>query len=244
MDELLLYFVRITPGLLVVVLLFFLIPRKQIIFRILVLILGFILMRDAMTPAGFWSFGVTDSVTWIRFTNNPLILTILGILSLATAFLLLKVKSLNPLVRWGDVGSWKVYTVGLVAGVGVALPFALLSLSVPLEARGGMVAVSLLPALLFMSFAGNFLEELIFRGFLQGHLEKQMKQTRVAIISGLTFAAAHIFLASTVTNLGWPLIVFVLAEGLVCAFVYKKYGLISASIVHGTAIFLLAAGIF
>ena len=95
-----------------------------------------------------------------------------------------------------------------------------------------------------MSLVGNFLEELIFRGFLQGYFEKHMSTMRAALISGGMFAAAHIYLASTVTDLGWPLLVFVLVEGLACALIYRKFGLISSALTHGTAIFILAGGLF
>lgn len=103
--------------------------------------------------------------------------------------------------------------------------------------------MSLLPALAFMAFAGNFLDELLFRGFLQSHLESSSGRVRAALISGLAFAAAHAFLASTVTDLCWPVLVFVLVEGLVCALVYLRWGLISSTIVHGLAILLLSAGL-
>lgn len=244
MEELLTYFLRITPGLILITIVFLLLPKKQIALKILLLILGFVLMRDAMTPVGFWNFGITDATLWIRFIDDAPILLILGGLSVITALLLLRIKALRTLVKWGKVASWKTYLVGILGGLVVAIPFLLLSLLVPIEERGGVVTLSLIPALLFMAFAGNFLEELIFRGFLQSHFEKLTGSVRAAVLSGLMFAVAHIFLASTVTNLGWPLLVFVTLEGLVCAFVYRKYGLISASIVHGLAIFILASGLF
>lgn len=244
MEELVTYFLRITPGLILITLVFLLLPRKQIAARIFLLILGFVLMRDTMTPMGFWSFGITETALWIRFIDDASILFILGGLSTIAAFLLLQIKELRALVKWGKIASWKTYLVGILGGVFVAVPFMLLGSFVPLEERGGVVALSLVPALLFMAFAGNFLEELIFRGFLQSHFEKLTNSIRAAILSGLMFAVAHIFLASTVTNIGWPLLAFVAIEGLVCAFVYRKHGLISASIVHGLAIFMLASGLF
>lgn len=125
----------------------------------------------------------------------------------------------------------------------VATPFIAMGLQIPIENRGGSVAASLLIPLFFVTFAGNFLEELIFRGFLQSYLAKHMKSIRAALLSGLLFAVAHIFLASTVTNVGLPLLAFVAIEGLACAFVYRKYGLISAAIVHGLVIFLSAAAL-
>lgn len=221
MESLVPYMLRITPGLMLIAAIFLLLPRKQIIARIFMLIIGFILMRDAMTPVGFWNFGITDVTLWLRFINDSGVLLILGTLSLLTAWLLLRFRELRILVDWGNIKSWQPYAAGVMVGALVALPFVLLSI-VPIEYRGGTVAVSLLPALLFTALAGNFLEELIFRGFLQSYLAKYMQSIRAAVISGLTFAAAHVFLASTVTNIGWPLLAFVTIEGLACAFVYRR----------------------
>jgi membrane protease YdiL (CAAX protease family) len=243
MEDLLSYSLRITPGLILITVVFFLLPKKQIASRIFLLILGFILMRDAMTPAGFWEFGRTDTAFWLRFVDDAFTLVTLGGLSVVVAFLLLQLKELRALVRWGATRSWETYIAGALGGIFVAAPFMLLSTLVPIEERGGEVALSLVPALLVLAFAGNFLEELIFRGFLQGYFEKVTNSIRAAFLSGLIFAVAHVFLASTVTDLGWPLLLFVTVEGLMCAFVYRKYGLISASIVHGLAIFLLASGL-
>lgn len=237
------YLLRITPGLALISLVFILLPKKQILAKIFVLILGFILMRDAMTPVSFWSFGITESAVWLRFVNDAWLLFVLGTLSLLTSFVLLRVPSLRALVRWGNARSLRTYVVGIGCGLLVAAPFLLLSQSVALEYRGGVVALAVFPALLYMSLAGNFLEELVFRGFLQSYFEKHMTSIRAAVLSGLIFATAHIFLASTVTDLGWPLLAFVTIEGFACAFVYRRFGLISASLTHGVAIFVLASGI-
>lgn len=243
MSDLLDYFLRISPGLALITIVFLLLPRKQIIARIFLLIFGFILMRDVMTPIGYWTFGIHEQTMWLRFIDDGWLLAILATLSLATCALLLCVKDLRKLVRWGKLSSPSTYLVGIGAGLAVALPFVLLAIPVDISLRGE-VAVALLPALLYVALAGNLLEELIFRGFLQSYLERQTTATRAAILSGLLFAVAHIFLASTVTNLGLPLILFVAVEGLVCAFVYKKYGLVSAALTHGLAIFVLASGLF
>lgn len=159
------------------------------------------------------------------------------------AVLLLRVPELRMLVRWGDLGSWRLYLVGILGGVVVAAPFVLVGLGAPLDARGGAVAVGLLPALLFMALVGNFLEELLFRGFLQGYFEEHLSGVRAAVLSGLLFAAAHIFLATTVTDLGWPVLLFVTVEGLACAFIYRSFGLVASTLTHGVAIFVLASGL-
>ena len=63
---------------------------------------------------------------------------------------------------------------------------------------------------------------------------------RAALISGVAFAACHAFLALSVTQLGWPVLLFTLLEGLACALVRMRYGVLPAALAHGTAILLIA----
>jgi hypothetical protein len=46
-----------------------------------------------------------------------------------------------------------------------------------------------------------------------------------------------------VTDLGWPLLAFTLYEGLICAFLRLRSGVIAAALAHGTAIFLLTSAL-
>jgi len=67
---------------------------------------------------------------------------------------------------------------------------------------------------------------------------------RAALASGAMVAAGHAFLAVTLTNIGWPILVFTLYEGIVAALVRMRFGLVAATLTHGGAIFLLASGIY
>jgi uncharacterized protein len=236
------YGLRTLPGLLVISAWWALSGRDPLL-RIMALIFGFILIRDAMTPAGFWQFGLTNGAPWLRFTDEVVILLVFGIGSLTLAATVLATDGdLRRPVRWGR---FDVTTVGLgiAGGVLAAGPWLLLAGGTPLAERGGAVAVSLLPALAFVALAGNLTEEIFFRGFLQGYLEQTFSEVRSALLSGLLFAAAHISLASTVTDVGWPLLLFTLYEGMICAFLRMYRGVIPAAIAHGMAIFVLASGL-
>ena len=46
-----------------------------------------------------------------------------------------------------------------------------------------------------------------------------------------------------VTDVGWPLIGFVLLEGVVCGLVRLRGGIVGSTITHGLAIFFLASGL-
>lgn len=81
---------------------------------------------------------------------------------------------------------------------------------------------------------------MLFRGYLQGYLEQHVAPLRAALASGVAFAACHAFLALSVTQLGWPVLLFTLVEGLACALVRMRYGVLAATLTHGTAILLVA----
>lgn len=212
--------------------------------RTVVLVLGFVLIRDAMTPTGLWSFGVVEGagVPWLRMSQDPWVLVGFGLGSLLVAGAVLLDPDLRGLVRWGRVDPGTM-GLGVLGGVLAAAPILALSIGQPVEARGGAVGTGLLPALAFMALAGNFLEEVIFRGFLQGRLEQAMAPVRAALLSGVLFAACHAYLATTVTDVGWPLLAFTLLEGLVCALLRQWRGLVPAVLAHGLAIFLVSSGL-
>lgn len=117
--------------------------------------------------------------------------------------------------------------------------------------RGGPVPAPLQAVLLFFCLAGNFLEEFLFRGYFQGYLQTvyELKQLSThpfkrIFLSGMLFGFMHSFLATTVTNEGVAVILFTLFEGLIAAFIREKAGLLSSTLAHGLAIYLLSAGLF
>lgn len=245
MEMLIEYSARLIPGVALILIMYSVLPRYERVLKIILLILGFILMRDTMTPLGFWSFGVTGNVLWLRFIDDPSLLFMLGFFSL---FLTLGIyfldSSLADYVKWFSKPS-KIQSifVGIFASFLVALPFALPYLFVPIEQRGGEVSTRSLLALFLFCIFGNFLEEVLFRGYLQGYLKNVMGKNRSVVLSGLFFSVGHIFLATTVTDLGMWLLVFTFYEGLMCAMIHERYGVISATLTHGLTIFILASGV-
>ena len=137
---------------------------------------------------------------------------------------------------------------GLLLGFGGALlvvaPCAVIYRFVPLELRGGPVAVSALPAILIFALLGNLLEESLFRGYVFGRLARNLTPIKAGIASGFVFAFCHIYLATTVTSVGWPLLAFTLWEGIIAGLVGARCGVLFSTLTHGGAIFLLASGQF
>lgn len=238
------YITRIIPAVAVIGLLILLLPKKSIEFRITAYILLFIAIRDAMTPAGLWRFGA-EGFFWLRFAENGATLLVLGALSagLAVTILLLDSQA-RSLVVWWKGARISAMASGIAGAFIVFLPFVFLYAGTDLQSRGGAVAAGLVAPIAVMAFAGNFLEETLFRGFFQGIMETHAGGLRAALASGAMFAAGHVFLATTITGVGWPILIFTLYEGSVAALVRMRFGLAAATLTHGGAIFLLASGIF
>lgn len=206
----------------------------------MLLIFGFILMRDAMTPLGLWEFGVERNIIWLRFIDDIFILTTLAFFSLFLALVICRSHAAQ--MNWfTNQHKVKAVLMAIIAAILVAVPFMIPYLFIPIEERGGLFPPSLWFSLLLFALFGNFLEEVLFRGLFQSFMKEKVGKIRSILLSGLFFAIGHTFLAITVTNLGIWILVFTLYEGIICAIIFERYGLIPASITHGLAIFLISA---
>lgn len=239
------YIFLILPGFILLMLTYFLLPYRSIAFRIFLLVTGFILLRDAMTPIGFWKLGNSDGIVWMRFIEDPAILFILSGTSL---LLTLAIIWMNPRLKayiiWFGRSKISSLFIGIIGAVIVTGPFLILYGFVPIEARGGIVNPNILIPLFTLALFGNFMEEVLFRGYIQGYFEQMTGRWRAAILSGFLFALGHIFLATTVTDLGMIVLLFTLYEGIVCAIVRMNHGVIASTVTHGLAIFVLSSGFF
>ncbi|MGM7671291.1 CPBP family glutamic-type intramembrane protease [Microbacterium sp. A93] len=298
------YLLTVLPGVVLVGVVVALLPRESHGVRIMMLILGFIFARDAMTTHGLWEFGRVGGTgasadasagpmagtgsglgsgadpgtsamggtgelptLWLRFTDDPLALLVMAVASLVlVAAILWACRDLRWTVLWTGRRWWASVLVGVLGGGLIVLPFlylygtlgqwipalhsvapALTMPVVPVEHRGGAVAGGVLVVLVLFALCGNLVEEVLFRGFLQAHLEDQLPgrtgRWRAALLSALLFAAGHLFLAYNLTGLGWPIIAFTALEGLVCAVIALRHGVLGATVAHAGAIFVLASGL-
>ncbi len=236
------FLVRISPGAILLILAF-IIARPGPMGRIALYILAFILMRDAMTPLKLWTFG-REGFFWLRFSDNPWFLLLFGAGSalLMTGFYLADRENRDKVTFFrGNRAAGIV--IGILGGLAAAAPLLIIYTQVDISVRGGAVSTALLVPTLFLALTGNFFEEGLFRGYLLGHLQTYLPGWRAAVASGVIFSLCHMFLALTVTNVGAPLLVFALWEGIICGLVALRYGIIPATLSHGGAVFLLASGL-
>lgn len=232
---------RIAPGYGLGLLALIALPRQRVELRLAVYLLLFTLFRDAMTPMGLWTISLGGT---IRFLHDPVVLIDLGLLSFTAVFVINAFEpDLARVLVWVKGKLHWALLAGLLGAALVVGPVALLRHTLLPEVPLPPVPTWDLGPLLAMALAGNFLEEVLFRGYLQGLVERVSSPVRAALASGVVFALFHAPLATTVTNVGSTLLAFVWFEGTVAAFVRMRFGVIASTLTHGLAIFVLASGL-
>jgi membrane protease YdiL (CAAX protease family) len=236
------YLVRVAPAFVLAAAMLVLL-RRQPRLRIVIYLALFVLLRDAMTPLRLWSFG-SEGFFWIRLAPNPSFLLLFAASCLVTSVALyLGDRDNRPLVRWSRGSKPVGLLLGLTGAVVVVAPLAALYRFTPIASRGGPVPTDIVPVILLFALLGNLLEELLFRGYVYGWLAQSMATFKAGIASGVVFAFCHMFLAITVTDVGYPLLVFTLWEGIIAGLVGAKAGVAASTLTHGGAILLLSSGL-
>lgn len=210
---------------------FCLTPRSQTGARLLILVMAFVFARDLMTPFKLWA--IACGGLHLQFHANPMVLASLGITSILMVAMLAR---LTP-EQWKWVVGFKGnrvvgFTMGVMAGCMIGIPLRLHQ-GIELAAAPWLLGFAV------FALGGNALEEVLFRGMLQGLLERHTSPIRAALGSAIAFSACHLYLAFMLTQVGWPILAFTFFEGLVCASVRLKWGTVPAIAAHGTAIGLL-----
>jgi membrane protease YdiL (CAAX protease family) len=226
--------------------------QRALPLRIMVVVIGFLVIRDTLISFGVWGYGLGHGwLPYVRFVNDPVLVTAFAVGSiLATLFLIYVEKDGRKLLWWGRFNlrsaAWAVGG-GIVLAGGLAALYQLM----PLADRGGPVPGNMLLPLAAVAAFGNLTEDVLVRGYFQGFLATVVKPWHAAVGAGVFFALCHVFLAGEIVtvfpvpglHLGVPVLLYALIDGLVCAFVRLKAGLLPAAVSHGMAVFVLATGL-
>jgi uncharacterized protein len=237
-NELINYISRVTPATAALLVFFFAVPKREKLLRIFVYILLFILFRDAMTPEGLWR--ITPTLE-LRFISQPMTLWLLAGSSIFVVLLgHFFISPLNDLRIWVKGSVFNSVIFGLLGGVLIALLPFVFGIVTSRISSPKPEGAELIFAVGAIAYLGNFLEEVIFRGYFQGYLnELALSRWKIIFLSGGAFAICHSFLAYTVTSVGWPILLFTFYEGTICALLRDRRGLFSAVLAHGTGLFLI-----
>ena len=163
---------RLWPGITLGILLLAALGRSLPALRIIVYIGLFIVIRDVMTPVGLWRLGPEGGL-WIRFTPDSLVLALLGLGSLAmVAAMCLYDPEARSLLIWFKGNRLHGLAAGMFAALVIALPLLIIYRFVPLEARGGPVAVRLLPGILTTTLLETYTRKCFSGVFCKVFLKK------------------------------------------------------------------------
>jgi hypothetical protein len=231
------YLARVAVPFLVVAAFVTLVPRAARGVRLAGLILLFVFVRDAMTPVGLWTLSPTLT---IRFVEDPLALVLLagGCVGMAV-WACVAIDGLREVRVWTHGRVWVAVAGGVLGGLVIGGP-AVVRGVVSAEAAGPR-GVAVVGGILAVTMLGNVLEEVLFRGHLHGVLRGLgVSQGRLVLLSGGAFMICHAHLAAVTTAIGWPVLVFTFYEGVICAWLRERAGLLAASVAHGLGVFLIA----
>src|SRR4051812_3467855 len=120
-----LYLSRVTPAVILGAMLLFL-ARREPKLRIVSYLALFVLLRDAMTPLGLWSFGA-QGFFWIRLHDDPGFLMIFAMACLGMTLAIYFFDRENrPLLQWLS-GPWQNGLLwGTVGAAVVVAPFVVI----------------------------------------------------------------------------------------------------------------------
>jgi membrane protease YdiL (CAAX protease family) len=249
------YAIRVAPAIVLVVALYLLMRgEKALPLRIMVVVVGFLVIRDTLITFGVWGYGLANGwLPYVRFVHDPFLVTYFAVGSVLTAAILVVIERDGYKLLWWGRFNWRAIVWGLGGGlvIGGVLALAYTFGGVPLAQRGGPLAHDMLWPMVAVAIFGNLTEDVLVRGYIQGYLGTVLSPVRAAIGSGLFYAFFHLFLAIEIItvfpmpglHLGIPILVFALFDGLVCAFVRMKAGLIPAAVSHGLGVLVLATGL-
>lgn len=232
LSALLNYLLLVMPLLGLFALWYCLTPQRHTGLRLAIVLIGFICARDLMTPHELWRLGGHPA---LQFHANGWVLVALG----GSSVVLIAVLARCAPALWQLVVAFKGnratgLAMGVAAGCAIGLPVRLY-LGVEVAALPWLLGFAVL------AFAGNALEEVLFRGMLQGLLERSTSAQRAAWGSAIAFCACHVYLAFILTSAGWPVMLFTFVEGIACAQIRLRWGTVPAIATHGTAICLIGA---
>jgi membrane protease YdiL (CAAX protease family) len=183
-------------------------------------------MRKAINPGAWWAILLAGFVALFALLQGSAtaLASVRGeaglIVLAATLAAALLVQRGFFAGSWAD--AWRTLGLGAprmrgLATAGVVSLLALCAYPVFLLVAGGGVSLHGGAALLAVGvFAqGGVAEELVFRGYLYGHLRRRFSFWRAASISVLPFAAAHLY---TFAVMAWPVALAALALSVVLSF--------------------------
>src|SRR4051812_6792764 len=155
------YLDRIWPGVLVIALLLGMLRGRAFTWmRVAIYVISFMMLRDALFTSRLWQ--ITGwPMPWMRFARDQVSLGLMGAASgLIVLALWRSERELSRGITWTRKKPVSAIGLGLAGGLAIAGPALVAGAFVSPWLRGGVVPYAFWPALAWLSFLGNLLEEL------------------------------------------------------------------------------------
>ena len=215
----------------------FLLPPKAFPLRLAAQIFAFIFVRDAMISTRMWTITPDFSLTFIDDAESLFLVSLSSIFMASMIYYTNKDSAKIILFRQSTRSCLRA---GIMTSLLIYVPVYFLKNNMGAARETISYDYPLLCGNLALTLCGNLVEELLFRSCLASYLKKMdVMELHSALLQASAFAIYHMYLAYMVTSCGWLLLVFTFWEGLVCALLQQRYGLVSATLAHGLAIFYI-----
>lgn len=234
-DILLIFF----PTLFMLCIIYFAFVRRSTFGSIIVLVIGLSTFQwlihhmkviESSYSNGHYSFGF-EADTWLLFTLS---LICIAVFVGCTLFQ----SALNQLVIWRTVAAYYSVTAGLFGGFIIAIPIILWNGQFNVIHALTTIQSYHISIITFVA-ALKSIEELFYRGYLQGKLEISYSKKKAMYMSIFIYLMVQAFLLLVTNQLSLIAIVYVIVIAFVCTFLRNRYGIIAAIVANSIALLVL-----
>ncbi|MCR8659053.1 CPBP family glutamic-type intramembrane protease [Paenibacillus endoradicis] len=224
------------PFLLVMLLLYVIVARKKVVWKIVIFVTSFVIIETMLLYKQLWWLHGEHRRLEIEFTSDGWILFTLSLVGLliVVGCILFQVK-LNRYVIWTGKNIFKSVTCGSIGAIILSLPIILLNFyslgRVPVDG-----SLSLFISIIMFIVVGKSIEELLFRGYLQGYLDRIYSPFKSGFITTAIYSLLN-FLILIVANeyflLAWIQTIYI---GIICSCLRYRYGILASTLANALAI--------
>jgi|GEM_PF-6226918 len=226
----------LVPFLLVMLLLYVIVARKKVVWKIVIFIISFIIIETVLLYKQLWWLQGKQSKLEIEFTSDGWILFTLSLIGLliVVGFILFQVK-LNRYVIWTNKNIFKSFMYGSIGAIVLTIPIILLNIhtfgEVPFDGN-----LSLLISIILFIVVGKSIEELIFRGYLQGYLDRLYSPFMSGFIATAIYSLLHFVILSLTREHYLLATIQSIYIGIICSYLRYRFGILASTLANALAI--------
>lgn len=224
------------PILLVMLLLYVLVARNKVAWKIAVITMSFVIIETILLYKQLWWLHGEHRKLDIEFTADAWILFTLSLIGLLiiVGCILFQVQ-LNRYVIWAGKSIFKSILYGLFGAIVLVIPILFFNQHT-LEKVSYEGNLSLFISTILFILVGKSLEELIFRGYLQGYFERIFTPLKAVLIATAIYSLLHFMMLVIIGEHYWLALLQSIYIGIVCSGLRYRYGILASALANALAI--------